>query len=144
MTVTAHTRHLTASACVFDVARRTVLLVDHVLGGAWQLPGGHLDPDETGDACAVREVLEETAVVARLFRPLDDDTQIPGGARHPAPLMVVEFPAPAWPGGGEPAHSHIDLMYVATADSTRPMLVGLGGCVLARAVDRALNAAASR
>ncbi len=122
MTVTEHTRHLTASAAVFDPARRLVLLVDHISTGQRQFPGGHLDPDETGDACALREVAEETGVTARVFRLLDGDTPIPGGVRHPGPLMVVEFPAPAWPGCGEPAHSHIDLMYVATADSTRPLV----------------------
>ena len=30
--------------------------------GTWSTPGGHLDPGETPDACAVREVMEETGV----------------------------------------------------------------------------------
>ncbi len=34
------------------------------LGGSWELPGGKLRPAESAEACAVREVREETGVVA--------------------------------------------------------------------------------
>jgi mutator protein MutT len=33
------------------------------LGGLWELPGGKLRPGESAEACAVREVREETRVV---------------------------------------------------------------------------------
>ena len=33
------------------------------LGGFWELPGGKLRPGESAEACAVREVREETRVV---------------------------------------------------------------------------------
>jgi 8-oxo-dGTP pyrophosphatase MutT (NUDIX family) len=112
--VTTRTRHFTASCAVFDRQAGTVLLVHHLLTGQWQFPGGHVDPDETGDECAVREVFEETGVRAELWAPGRLD--MPYGRWLPAPLMVEEFPAPANP-GGEPAHRHIDLLYVATADS---------------------------
>jgi len=41
------------------------------LGGFWELPGGKLRPGEGAEACAVREVREETrvVVVARARRP---------------------------------------------------------------------------
>jgi 8-oxo-dGTP diphosphatase len=35
------------------------------LGGLWEFPGGKLGDGETPEACAVREVLEETAVECR-------------------------------------------------------------------------------
>lgn len=39
--------------------------------GRWDLPKGHLEPYETLEACAVREVAEETGVQgARVVRPL--------------------------------------------------------------------------
>lgn len=34
--------------------------------GSWSLPGGHVEPGETLDAAVAREVLEETAVHARV------------------------------------------------------------------------------
>ena len=38
--------------------------------GKWDLPKGKLDPGETIEACAIREVAEETGVKARIRRPL--------------------------------------------------------------------------
>lgn len=123
--VTTRTRHHTASAVVIDPARRLVLLIDHRATGARQFPGGHVDPDETGDQAALREVAEETGVTAALWTAPADRAVIPGGRRHPTPLMIVEFPAPAKPARGEPAHHHIDLLYLATADATAPVVARL-------------------
>lgn len=116
--VTPATRHLTASAAVFDPDTRLYLVVHHLLTGQWQFPGGHLDPNETGDECAVREVLEETAVRCTLVR--EPAPLAPNGVNHPVPHAIVEFLAPANPdkgGVGEPEHRHIDLLYLAVADS---------------------------
>jgi ADP-ribose pyrophosphatase YjhB (NUDIX family) len=44
----------------------------------WVLPKGHIDPGETAEIAACREVLEESGVVASVRRALD----------------VVEFPTP--------------------------------------------------
>jgi len=119
--VTADTRHFTASACVLDPHRREVLLIDHILTGRRQFPGGHVDPDETGDECAIREVVEEAGVTATLWTQPSDRVAIPGAVRHPTPLMICEFPAPADPdpAWNEPAHHHLDLLYIATASSTQ-------------------------
>jgi 8-oxo-dGTP pyrophosphatase MutT (NUDIX family) len=119
VSVRADSRHFTASACVIDPRRGLVLLIDHKLTGKRQFPGGHVDADETGDQCAVREVAEETGVIATLWTPPADRVAIPGAVRHPNPLMTCEYPAPADPdpAWNEPAHHHIDLLYVATADS---------------------------
>jgi 8-oxo-dGTP pyrophosphatase MutT (NUDIX family) len=126
VTVTAATRHLTASAAVLDPDRRSVLVVHHILTGQWQLPGGHLDPDEDPADCAIREVLEETGVRALLHTPARLAVPVPGASRRHPPLMVAEHPAPADPGWGEPAHSHIDLLYVAVADSAAATVAQAG------------------
>jgi 8-oxo-dGTP diphosphatase len=127
MTVTSTSRHLTASMVVIDPRSRTVLLVHHNATGLWLFPGGHLDPDETPAECAVREVREETGVHAVVF----DDTgdTLPGMDWHPSPWITAEIPAPAKPERpgkpAEPAHSHIDLLFIGTADSQTPVTVAL-------------------
>lgn len=54
--------HVTASAIV--VSERGVLLHRHKRLGRWLQPGGHVDPGEAPSAAAVREVVEETGLVA--------------------------------------------------------------------------------
>lgn len=40
--------------------------------GRWDLPKGHVEPGESFDRCAEREIEEETGVKARVLRPLCD------------------------------------------------------------------------
>ena len=118
MTVTAGSRHVTASALVIDPDRAVVLLVDHLLSGWRQMPGGHVERDESADEAAVREVAEETGVHAALWIRPGGLTPVPGALRRrPVPLLICEFAAPADPAWDEPAHRHIDSLYVAVADS---------------------------
>lgn len=59
---------LAVGAVVLD-ARGRVLLVRRrhpPSAGEWSLPGGHVEPGETPEAAVAREVLEETAVRARV------------------------------------------------------------------------------
>ena len=51
--------------------------------GSWSTPGGYLDPGETPEACAVREVREETGVEIAdpVFLALTNDV-FDGGAKH--------------------------------------------------------------
>lgn len=122
--VTSNSRHFTASAVVIDpnaIFGARVLLIDHLAEGTRQFPGGHVDPDESPDEAAMREVFEETGVCAALVIPRDTPHRAYGRAL-PQPVMVTEFPAPAKPRKGEPAHRHIDFLYVATADSTLPLV----------------------
>lgn len=66
---------LTADICVF---RRTdgglqLLLVQrggHPYLGRWATPGGFCNPDETADACAARELEEETCVSGLKLEPV--------------------------------------------------------------------------
>ncbi len=52
----------------------TVLVIQRgkePLQGLWSLPGGHIEPGETAAAAALRELLEETGLVARLHGVAD-------------------------------------------------------------------------
>lgn len=41
-------------------------------GRRWQLPKGHIEPGETPEQAAIREVCEETGVTGRVVAPLSD------------------------------------------------------------------------
>jgi 8-oxo-dGTP diphosphatase len=65
---------LTTDIAVFTLreGRLCVLLIERAeepYAGAWALPGGFLRMDETLDACARRELLEETGVEASILFP---------------------------------------------------------------------------
>ncbi len=48
-----------------------VLLIATHEGARWALPKGHVEPGESEEEAAVREVWEETGVRARIIAPLD-------------------------------------------------------------------------
>lgn len=93
--------HVTASAIVLDEHER-VLMHRHKRLGIWLQPGGHIDPGEAPEAAAVREVLEETGVVAS--HPSD-------GPR------IVHVDVHEGPRG----HVHLDLRYLLHASSDCPL-----------------------
>ena len=57
--------------------------------GTWQFPGGHLEAFETVEACAVREVLEETGLPVRVVAQGPYVNAIFDDARHYVTLFVV-------------------------------------------------------
>lgn len=118
--ITSDSRHFTASAAVIDPKAGKALLVAHHANGTWQFPGGHVDDNEEPSAAALREVLEETGVTGTLVFTGPDRLAI-GTLLLPQPILVGERPAPAKPALGEPAHRHIDFLYLVIADSTAPV-----------------------
>ena len=95
-------RHFTVA--VFVVHAERVLLHYHRKLGKWLPPGGHVEDNELPDDAAVREVLEETGVRARLVGPRGLPIDEPRQLVVPAGIQVEHIY------GG---HEHIDLVYFA-------------------------------
>jgi 8-oxo-dGTP diphosphatase len=81
--------------------RDTVLLgwrVGSHGAGSWQLPGGHLEYGETPEACAYREVWEETGLtIANPQRgPYTNDVFTAEGKHYITLFVLVDY------AGGEP------------------------------------------
>lgn len=97
-------RHFTATG--FVVRDDATLLHWHRRLGQWMPPGGHIEADEDPVQAVLREIREETGVVAEVIpsgMPLGFDypEQLPA----PYAILVEDIPGP-----GEP-HKHIDMIY---------------------------------
>jgi 8-oxo-dGTP pyrophosphatase MutT (NUDIX family) len=99
-------RHFTVA--VFVVHQGRVLLHYHRKLGKWLPPGGHIEDNELPDDAAVREVLEETGIRARLVGgqglPIDEPRQLV----VPAGIQVERIYT---------GHEHVDLVYLARPDT---------------------------
>lgn len=93
-------KHLCVYCALFDEARRSVLLVDHVKAGLWLFPGGHVDDGEDPRATVLREVNEELRVKGE-FHPRFRDI--------PLFLTVTKT-------RGEHSHTDVSFWFVLTAD----------------------------
>ena len=113
-------------AVVFDAAGRLLLVQrgKEPAIGRWSVPGGHVEPGETGEDAVVREVAEETGLVVRIVREV-------GSVRRPAPgggVFVIrdflcELSEPGLPVAGDDAS---DARFVEVGElSTLPLVPGL-------------------
>ena len=93
--------HITCTGLVLGPSLDRILLVDHVRLHRWLLPGGHVEPEDSGVAeSARREVIEETgADLDGTFEPML------------AGLDVHGIP----PKRNEPFHLHHDLVFAFRA-----------------------------
>ena len=53
-------KHFCVSVYVYDEKEQKDLLIKHKKMGLWVQPGGHVEPNESMEEAAIREVYEET------------------------------------------------------------------------------------
>lgn len=108
-------KHFTATAFVIDSHKR-VLLLWHKRLGRWMPPGGHIDENETPEEAAKRECKEETNLDVEIIGGNTDDlfAMNPDEGRmlkQPFALLLENIPASRE--RNEPAHQHMDFLYLA-------------------------------
>lgn len=97
------TGHVTCSAVLIDLSGQ-VLHIHHNTLGLLLLPGGHLeDADADLQAAALRELTEETGILA--------DTANRDPVMDGVPLDINIHTIPANPAKAEPEHSHFDFRF---------------------------------
>lgn len=123
-------RHFTATVFIIDSKQRTLLLW-HKRLGRWMPPGGHIDEDETPEDAAKRECREETGLDVEILGAHDPSPN--NGAmeqwnnpfpdlfvrnssegrmlKKPIALLLENIPESVE--RNEPAHQHMDFLYIA-------------------------------
>ncbi|MCB1107543.1 MAG: NUDIX domain-containing protein [Chlamydiia bacterium] len=103
-------RHFTVS--VYIIHGEKVLLLFHPKLQKWLPPGGHLEENESPPEGARREVLEETSLEISFVQ--QENLWVSRWNAHsferPYMCLIAKMPEHK----GEPAHEHLDLIYLAT------------------------------
>ena len=118
--------HFTATAFVIDSKKRTLLLW-HERMQRWMPPGGHIDEGELPEETARRECKEETGLDVEILGDIQPDLF----ADHPHEGRMLKRPfamlfenIPASKARNEPAHQHMDFLFLARPlDETQPLLL---------------------
>lgn len=112
-------KHFAVSGFVLNSEASKLLMIYHKKLDAWAIPGGHLEPNETPHEGALREIYEETGIKANVLS--QDGLQFEDSEKEsllPTPYVVLKETIPAK--GEKPAHIHIDIIYLCTAEEGTP------------------------
>lgn len=109
------TRHFTATAFVVDQNGRC-LLMWHKRLQRWMPPGGHVDENEMPEDTAKRECKEETGLDVEIVGDMQPDLFSGCAAegrmlKKPFCMLLEEIPESIE--RNEPAHQHMDFLYLA-------------------------------
>ncbi len=94
-------KHLVSYFVLVDVARRKILLVDHIKAELWLPTGGHVEKDE--DPCATVE------------REIQEELHMPAEFLSVNPFFITQTITV----GKTAGHTDVSLWYVLKADSTK-------------------------
>jgi 8-oxo-(d)GTP phosphatase len=107
-----------------------VLVVHRVAHDDWSLPKGHVDPGEDEAAAAVREVLEETGVRARIVAPLPPtEHPTPAGRKRVAWFLMAPLEGDP---RTRPADTEVDVAAFVAAEELPTLLTYPGDAALVR------------
>ncbi|MBI3619133.1 NUDIX domain-containing protein [Candidatus Peregrinibacteria bacterium] len=108
-------KHFTATAFVIDSRKRTLLLW-HKRLQRWMPPGGHIDQNETPEDAAKRECKEETGMNVEIIGENGEDLFAANpeeGRMLKKPIALLLENIPENIERNEPAHQHMDFLYIA-------------------------------
>lgn len=115
-------KDFTATGYVMNPEKTKILVIFHNKLQKWLPAGGHIEPNEMPHEAALREVLEETGVSARIVSD-DPNMGLRGEAdcQIPRPYCVLYQIIP--PSNKDVEHVHIDFVYAMEAEES--LLKGL-------------------
>jgi 8-oxo-dGTP pyrophosphatase MutT (NUDIX family) len=113
-------RHFTATVYIFHEGK--VLLHRHPKLGKWLPPGGHLEENETPPEAAKREVFEETGLDIIFLEQENVKVKAYNATSFPRPYLCLLEQIPAHK--DQPAHQHMDFIYLARPLSLKDDLNG--------------------
>lgn len=108
-------KDFTATGYVINPERTKILVIFHNKLQKWLPAGGHLEPNELPHEAALREVLEETGVCARIIRD-DPEMGLYGevDCQIPRPYSILYQIIPQSKKDVE--HIHVDFVYAMEAE----------------------------
>jgi 8-oxo-dGTP pyrophosphatase MutT (NUDIX family) len=93
-----------------------ILLIFHKKLGKWMVPGGHVEPSENPQECAIREVKEETGIEIKLMSFIHNELPNADSKWILPPEYLFEQIIPG--SGQQDQHIHIDCVYVGVSLNT--------------------------
>ena len=102
-------KHFTVTAYILE--NKKTLLIYHKKLEKWLPPGGHLEENETPPEGARREVHEETGLEVEFIKQENIWLDYWNAKSFERPYLCLLENIPAH--GSQPAHQHIDLIYLA-------------------------------
>ena len=110
---------------IVDGQREYLVVEASTVRGLWVLPKGHIEPGETPEAAAVREVEEEAGVRARIVGSAGESEYVANGRRVLTIFFLMRYQGEA--AGAEDRgrawHRYDDVLHVLPFENLRRVLM---------------------